>query len=172
MPRSFELTADSPNTADRIHAAFRDERYWRARLLRFDDGRPTLDSLTSDADGATTVTVTMRFGLEQLPPPMDRLHSGSLRIVQIETWHATDDGVLHGTIAVDAPGAPVSGHGELSVTPSAGGSRLAGRGTVDVRVPVIGGAIAGLVAGQLAGGIRDIHEFTDAWIVANDHPDR
>ena len=146
--------------------------YWRARLLRFDDGRPTLDSLTHDADGATTVTVTMRFGLEQLPPPMDRLHSGSLRIVQIETWHATDDGVLHGTIAVDAPGAPVSGHGELSVTPSAGWLETGGQGHGRRARSGDRWRDRGIGRRPARGGIRDIHEFTDAWIVANDHPDR
>ena len=164
MPRSFELTAESPNSAERIHATFRDERYWRARLSKFNDGGPTLDSLVTGTDGTTTVTMTLHFGVEQLPPPMNRLHRGTLRIIQVESWHAITDGIVHGMIAVHAPGAPVSGHGELSITSAPGGSRLVGRGTVDVRVPLIGGTIAGLVAGQLASGIRDIHAFTDAWL--------
>lgn len=170
MPRSFELTAESPNTATRIHTAFGDESYWRARIATFNDGRPTLESLVTGADGTTTVTLTMDFGIEQLPPPINRMRLGALRIEQVECWQMSDDGVLRGTIAVDAPGAPVSGHGELSVTPMGTGSRLAGRGTVDVRVPVIGGTIAGFVASQLATGIRDIHAFTDAWIANNGHP--
>lgn len=170
MPRSFDLTADSPNTAERIHATFADETYWRARIVRFNDGGPTLDSLTTAADGTTTVTMTLHFGVQQLPPPMNRLPGGRLRIVQVESWRAAEHGIVRGTITVDAPGAPVSGHGELSVTPVTGGSRLAGRGTVDVRVPVLGGAIAGVVASQLASGIRDIHAFTDAWIAENGRP--
>ncbi|MET0474890.1 MAG: DUF2505 domain-containing protein [Mycobacterium sp.] len=167
MPRSFHVTAESPNAAERIHAAFRDETYWRARLVRFNDGRPTLDSLITGKDGITTVTMTLHFGVAQLPPPVNLLPGGSLRIVQVESWRAADGGVVLGTIAVHAPGAPVSGHGELSVAPAAGGSRLVGTGTVDVRVPVIGGAIAAVVATQLASGIREIHEFTDAWIAGN-----
>ncbi len=169
MPRSFHLTAESPNPAGRILGTFRDERYWRARLAEFDDGRPTLDSLATEA-GVTTVTMTLRFGVEQLPSPLNRLHHGSVRVVHVERWQAADDGVVRGRITVDAPGTPMSGHGELSVTPVDGGSRLAGTGTVDVRLPVVGGAIAGLVAGQLAGGIRDIHQFTDAWIAETDRP--
>lgn len=156
------------NAAERIHEAFRDETYWRARLLKFNDGGPTLDSLTIGADGVTTVTMTLHFGVQQLPPPMNRLQRGSLQIVQVESWHVADDGIVHGRIVVEAPGAPVSGDGELTVTPTASGSQLVGRGTVDVRVPVIGGTIAGIVAGQLASGIRDIHDFTDAWIGDHD----
>jgi Protein of unknown function (DUF2505) len=167
VARSFDLTAESANTAERIHATFRNEKYWQARLAAFDDGRPTLDSLTTDADGTTTVTMTLRFGVEQLPPPVNRLHRRTLRVVHAEAWHATHDGTLRGKITVDAPGTPMSGYGEMSVTPISGGSRLAGSGTVDVRFPLIGGTIAGFVAGQLASGIRDIHRFTDAWIAVN-----
>lgn len=162
------MTAESPNSPELVHSAFRIESYWRARLLKFNDGGPTLDSLTTDADGVTTVTLTLHFGVQQLPPPMNRLPGGSLRIVQVETWHAGDDGIVHGGITVTAPGAPVSGHGKLSVTPTAGGSHLAGTGVVDVRVPLIGGTIAGVVAGQLESGIRDIHDFTDTWIAESD----
>ena len=164
MPRSFDLVAESPTPAPRILSTFRDETYWRARLAAFGDGRPTLDSLTTATDSTTTVTMTLRFGVEQLPPPVNRLHRGTLRVVHTESWQARDDGILHGRVVVDAPGTPMSGHGELSVTPTANGSRLAGRGTVDVRLPVIGGMVAGFVAGQLASGIRDIQEFTDVWI--------
>jgi hypothetical protein len=164
MPRSFELTAESPNSAGRIHAAFCDENYWRARLLKFADSGATLDSLTTDTEGKTTVSLTVHVGVEQLPPPLDRVHSGSIRLIHVETWYEADDGVVHGKIAVDAPSAPVSGSGRLTVTPVAAGSRLAGKGTVDVRVPLVGGVIAGVIAGQFASGIRGLHEFTDSWI--------
>jgi len=167
VPRSFELTAESPFPVASIHAAFRNETYWRARLSKFDAGGPTLESLTTGTDGTTTVTMTLHFGVEQLPPPMNLLPGGALRIVQVESWRAGDDGILRGTIDVDAPGAPVSGHGDLSVTPADGGSRMIGRGTVDVRVPLLGGTIAGFVAVQLAGGSGEIHEFTDEWIAAS-----
>jgi hypothetical protein len=167
VPRSFDLTAESPNSAKLIHTTFCDESYWRARLLRFNDGGPTLDSLITDPDGGTVVTMTLHFGVDQLPPPMNLLPHGSLRIVQEESWHADDGGVVHGKITVTAPGAPVSGHGQLTITPSTTGSTLSGRGMVDVRVPLIGGTIAGFVAVQLASGIRDIHDFTDTWIAEN-----
>lgn len=169
MPRTFEMSADSPNTSERILTAFESEKYWRARLLAFADGRPTLESLVTDAHGVTTVTMTLHFGVEQLPPPMNLLPGGNLRVVQVEEWHAADQGALDGAITVTAPGAPVSGDGVIKVVPlAAGGSRLSGAGRVDVRVPLIGGAIASVVAKQLASGIRDIHAFTDAWIANDD----
>jgi hypothetical protein len=41
---------------------------------------------------------------------------------------------------------------------------LAGTATVKVNVPLIGGAIAKFVAGQLATGIVDIVRVTDSWL--------
>jgi hypothetical protein len=168
VSRDFDLAAESANPVERIAEAFCDEKYWWARIAAFHGGSPTLDSLTTGTDGTTTVTMTLRFGIEQLPPPLNRLRGGTLRVVHLESWRSEGDGILTGTITVDAPGTAMSGHGEASISPVGSGSRLSGSGTVDARIPVIGGAIAGFIAGQLAAGIRDIHQFTDTWIATND----
>jgi hypothetical protein len=167
VPRSFVLSAESVNTVDRIHSTFGNETYWQARLAAFDTGRPELDSLTTAADGTTTVAMTLRFGGDQLPPPLNRLHTGTLHVLHRERWCAVDGGTVQGKIIVDASGIPVSGHGDVSVTPIQNGSRFACTGTVNVDVPFIGGTIAKLIADPLADGIRNIHEFTVAWMAEN-----
>jgi hypothetical protein len=167
VPRSFVLSAESAHTVDRVHSAFANESYWQARLAAFDTGRPSLDSLTTDPDGTTTAAMTLAFGGDQLPPLLKRLHTGTLRVTHRERWHAPEGGSVRGAIIVDACGLPVSGHGEVSVTPVPDGSRFACTGTVTVNVPLIGGTIAKLIADPLTDGIRDIHDFTAAWISEN-----
>jgi hypothetical protein len=167
VPRSFVLSAESPCTVDRIHSTFGNENYWRARLAAFDAGSPTLDSLTIDADGTTTVAMTLSFGGDQLPGPLNRIHAGVLHVLHRERWSGLDDGRVRGEIIVDARGMPLSGHGALSVTPTLNGSRLAATATVTVNVPFIGGTIAKLIADPLADGILEIHAFTNAWIAEN-----
>jgi hypothetical protein len=54
MPRSFDVSFESPATVDQVHSTFADEDYWLARIAAFDAGI-TLDSLTVDSDGAVTV---------------------------------------------------------------------------------------------------------------------
>jgi hypothetical protein len=163
----MSLTADSPNSIERIRSAFDDEGYWQSRLTTFSDASPTLDALTTDSAGITSVTMTMRFGGDQLPGPLQRLRLGSLQIVQRERWHALADGTVRGEIAVDAPRTPISGDGSVILSPSDSGTQLTGTARVEVSVPLIGGKIAGFVAAQLANGIIDIVHITDSWLSEN-----
>lgn len=163
MPRSVRLSAESPHSLGRIRAAFADPAYWRSRLDLYAAGAPVLDTLATDAEGTTTVQITMRFGGDQLPAVLRPLRLGSLRIVQNERWERADDGV-RGTVTVDALRTPLSGHGEVQLTSSGTGTRLTGEAVVDVRVPLIGGAIATFLVDLLANGIRDIVTVTDRWL--------
>jgi hypothetical protein len=167
VPRSIDLTAQSPHPLQRIRSAFEDEAYWRARLGAFEAASPILDYLTTDSAGETLVSMTMRFGGDQLPDPVKRLRLASLDVVQAERWYVIEDGTLRGEIAVHAPRTPISGCGAVHLTPAISGTRLAGTATVDVRVPLIGGAIARFIAGQLAQGILDIVHVTDSWLDEN-----
>jgi hypothetical protein len=167
VPRSLRLTAESPNSIERIRSAFDDENYWQSRLTTFEAASPTLDSLTIDAAGTTSVTMTMRFGGDQLPGPLQRLRLGSLQVVQHERWHALDNGTVRGEIVVDAPRTPIAGGGSVSLSPRGSGTQLAGTAKVEVGVPLIGGTIAGFIAGQLANGILDIVHITDSWLAEN-----
>jgi len=167
VPRSFELTAQSPHSLQRIRSAFEDETYWLARLDAFEAGSPRLDYLTTDSAGETSVSMTMRFGRDQLPEPIQRLRLATLEIVQCERWSAVEDGDPRGQITVDAPRTPISGRGSVHLTPADFGTRLAGTATVEVNVPLIGGTIARFIAGQLAHGIVDIVRVTDSWLDEN-----
>jgi hypothetical protein len=167
VPRSFAVSAESPGTVDQAHRAFGNENYWRARLAAFDTGTPTLDSLTTDADGTTTAAMTLSFGGDQLPAPLNRLHAGVLHALHRERWYAPDDGKVRGEITVEALGLPLFGEGAVWLTPTPNGSRFECTGTVRVYVPLIGGTIARLIAEPLADGILDIHVFTSAWVAEN-----
>ncbi|GAB7070762.1 DUF2505 domain-containing protein [Mycobacterium hodleri] len=164
MSRSVPLTAHSPHPLPDILAAFRDARYWRARLGAFEGGSPTLDALDTDSAGRTTVAMTMRFGGDQLPDPIRRLRLASLEIVQREVWFPGDDGRARGEITVHASRTPMSGRGAVDLAPNGPGTTLTGTATVKVNVPLIGGTIASFVAHQLATGIVDVVAVTDAWL--------
>jgi hypothetical protein len=164
VPRSIDLTAQSPYSVADIRSAFDDEAYWSYRLAAFEGGSPTLDHLTVDASGQTSVSMTMRFSGDQLPEPIRLLRLPALEIVQSERWHAIDGGTLRGEIAVDAPRTPMSGRGSVHLAPDGSGTQLAGTATVKVNVPIVGGPISRFIAGVLARGIVDIVHATDAWL--------
>lgn len=167
MPRSLDLTADSPHSLSRIVSAFENEAYWQARLRAFEGASPTLDYLVTDSTGTTSVSMTMRFGGDQLPDPLQRLRLARLEIVQHERWYAVERGNVRGEISVDALRTPMSGHGDVRLTPADSGTRLAGTATVEVDVPLIGATIAGFIAAQLGKAIIDIVRSTDSWLSDN-----
>lgn len=163
MPNVVRLTAESPHALANIRSAFADGDYWRARLDLNEAGAPTLDTLTTDAGGTTTMQMTMRFGGDQLPAVLRPLRLGALKVVQHEVWEPTADG-LHGTIGVTALRTPISGRGIVDLESDGAGTRLTGTATVDVRVPLFGGPIAGFLTAQLADAIREIVRVTDRWL--------
>lgn len=168
MLRQIDLTAESRHSLASIRRAFTDDSYWLARLGAFEGGSPTLDALTTDSSGTTAVAMTMRFGGDQLPDPIRRLRLASLEIVQRERWYAVDGGNVRGEIVIDALRTPMSGRGSVELAPDGPGTQLTGTASVKVNVPLIGGAIATFVAGQLATGIVDIVRVTDDWLAGRD----
>jgi hypothetical protein len=155
----MKLAASSPHDVHEIRAAFDDPDYWRARLAFVEGGSPTLDAFATDDAGTTTMQMTMRFGGDQLPGPLQRLRLGSLHVVQHEQWSAIDGSTVHGEIAIHAPRTPLSGHGSVTIEPVGTATALTGTAVVDVK-------IAAFIAGLLADGIVDIVRVTDTWLDA------
>ena len=136
----------------------------------FDGGSPSLDYLTTDSAGETSVSMSTRLRADELPDPIARLRLPSLDIVQRERWYLAEGGTLRGEITVDALRTPISGRGSIDLTSAGSGTRLAGTATVNVNVPLIGRPISRFVAGLLARGILDIVHVTDSWLAQNPEP--
>lgn len=162
-----ELSAQSPHSVAHIQWAFSQGDYWRSRLAHYDVGAPTLDSLTTDEDGTTTVEITMRFGGDQLPPVLRALRLGALRVRQRERWLPVDGG-LSGDVTIAALRTPIAGRGRVALVPAGHGTHLVGTAAAEVKVPLIGGAIAAFFNAQIAAGVLDVVRITDEWLAA--HP--
>lgn len=164
MPRSFDLSVESPVSVERVHSAFGDKDYWLARLASYSAGAATLDSLITDADGTVTVATTVSLFRDGLPRLITQLHGGDLKTVLNETWSSIGGGRVRGEVSVAVPGVPLSGFFAGLLTPARNGSRLTYTATVRVKVPLVGGAIESFIGGQLAEPITAIQRFTTAWI--------
>jgi hypothetical protein len=163
MPRSFDVSFESPASVEQVRAAFGDEDYWLARIAAF-GGSKTLDSLVVDYDGTVTVTVTEDLRRSALPGILAKLYRSDLKVRSTETWRPVDDRQISGEISVAVTGAPGSGHGAAVLTASGNGSRLTFTATVEFRVPLLGGTIESYVAREFAQGIPQIQCFTTTWI--------
>jgi Protein of unknown function (DUF2505) len=163
MPRSFDVSFESPASVEQVHSTFCDEDYWLARLAAF-GGSTTLDSLIVDSQSTVTVTTTQDLRRDALPRLVAKLYRGDLNILRNETWRPIGGRRVSGQISVAVIGAPGSGRGAALLAPLGNGSRLKFSATVEFNVPLVGGKIESYIAGQLADGISEIQRFTTAWI--------
>ncbi|CAJ1498940.1 DUF2505 domain-containing protein [[Mycobacterium] kokjensenii] len=163
MPRSFEVSCTSPATVEQVHGAFGDRSYWLARLEAF-GGSKTLDSLDVDGGGRVQVVVTEDLRHGALPGMLAKVYRGDLNIVTTEVWTPAEDGRVAGAITVAVTGAPGSGAGTAVLEPAGTGSQLALTGTVQFKVPLVGGPIESFLAREFSQGIPEIQRFTTSWL--------
>jgi Protein of unknown function (DUF2505) len=162
MPRSFDVSADSPTTVEQVHSAFSDEDYWLARLATM-GGSTALESLIVDDDRTVRVATTQDLGRDLLPGIVAKFYRRDLKVRHTETWRPLD-GQLHGEISVAVSGAPGSGSGAALVVPTQAGSRMTFEGSVEFKVPLVGGTIESFIAREFARGIPDIPHFVTKWV--------
>jgi hypothetical protein len=162
MPRSFDVSADSPASVEQVHSAFSDEDYWLARLATL-NGSTALESLIVDDGQTVRVVTTQDLGRDLLPGIVAKFYRRDLKVRHIETWNPVD-GQLRGKISVVVSGAPGSGSGSALVAPTQNGSRLTFEGTVEFKVPLVGGTIESFIAREFARGIPDIQHFVAKWV--------
>lgn len=167
MPRPFDVRTDSPAGVEQILTAFGDEGYWRDRIAEFGGGATTLDQLDVDSDGAVAVATTQDLRNDLLPGPLMKVFRGNLSIVRTETWHRTGEDGATGAVTISASGVPGSGVGSAALVPLSDGSRLTLAGTVEVKIPLVGGRVEKVICDQIVVEIPQLQRFTSDWIAQN-----
>jgi hypothetical protein len=165
MPRPFDVSVSSPVSVEQVHAAFSAEDYWLARLGNMSGGT-TLDSLVVDDDRTVRVTTVQDLGRDVLPGIVSKFYRHDINVRSTETWTPSGD-QLRGRITVAVTGAPGSGSAEALVTPTDNGSLLTLNGTVEFKVPLVGGTVESFIAREFAQGIPDVQDFTARWVTEN-----
>jgi len=164
MPRSFNLSIESPTRVEQLHSAFAQEDYWLARLAAFGGGVDKLDSLTIGTDGSVAVVVVQDVHDQGLPKLTAKFYPRNWRIVHKETWSPIGGGLVRGEVSIASHGAPGSGFGTALLEPAQNGSRLNCTATVEFKVPLIGGTIESLIGRELDNSLLGLLRFTAKWI--------
>ena len=162
MPRPFDVSVSSPASVDQVHAALSAEDYWLARLATL-AGSTTLESLTVDDDQTVRVATRQDLGRDLLPGIVSKFYRRDIKVRHTETWKPSGD-QLRGEIVVAVTGAPGAGSAAALVAPTANGSLLTLNGTVEFKVPLVGGTVESFIAREFAQGIPDVQDFTARWV--------
>ncbi|MGV0850517.1 DUF2505 domain-containing protein [Mycolicibacterium phlei] len=166
MPRSFDMATEYGGSVEQVHRAFRDERYWLARLTDSGADDYALESI-SFPDGGVDVVTRQTLRADRLPGLVTQFHRGDLSFVREETWSALRDGQATSTVKGSIPGAPASLAGTARLLPAGAGSRLELTVEVEVKVPLVGGKIENFIGGQLVDLVIAEQRFTTEWISEN-----
>ncbi|WP_369431820.1 DUF2505 domain-containing protein [Tsukamurella strandjordii] len=165
MSRRFEVETCSTATMDQVMGAFASPDYWAARFHHFGGGLD-LTSLDVDGAGAVMVEVVQDVARTMMHPLLAAMYPRDIRVIAVERWVPVGARV-EGAITVDVQGAPGSGVASARLRPTETGCQLYVTGDVRVRVPVVGGPIERLVAGQVKTHVPDIQRFTGEWALAH-----
>jgi hypothetical protein len=167
MPRSFDVSTESPASVEQIHAAFGREDYWQARTAA-EGAAVTLDSFIVDAGGTVTVQATQHLGRQLLPKRVAKFVRGDLKIVNRETWTPVGDRRVRGEVSVSVSGGLGSGHADAWLAPTSTGSQLRYTVRLEVKIPLVGGTFEKFIGASLAQSIPAVQRFTTTWIAENE----
>ncbi|NKR27254.1 DUF2505 family protein [Rhodococcus hoagii] len=163
MARHIEHSAQYPHPVATLHAALTDEGYWQARLQQVGGPGAALESVTV-GDGAIEVVLQQAVPAEHLPSMVTSIRQGDLIIRRTESWGPLQDGRAHGTFSAEVEGAPGQVRGTVTITADGTGSVLVMAGEVEVRIPLIGGKIESVIAGQVLELLDAEEDFTRDWV--------
>ena len=100
------------------------------------------------ADGGVTLVVSRELP-DGVPGFLDRFLPKDGRVTQTDVWEPASGDHRSGTWSVEIPGAPTRLGGSMRLEPTPTGSRYVIEGTVEVKVPLIGGKAESFIAGSV-----------------------
>ena len=162
------MSADYGGSVDQVHRAFADERYWQARLADSGADDATLDALQISPDGAIAVATTQVLRRDRLPGIVTQFHRGDLLIGRQENWTPVDGRKATAQVSGNIEGAPVTLAGDAVMSSDDDAvAHLSFRGTVEVRVPLVGGKIESFFSTHLVELLIAEQRFTTQWLAGN-----
>lgn len=167
MPRSFDVTTETSAAVAAVQSAFCDRDYWLARLAAYGGEAMTLDSLEVSPDGTAAVRTSQDLRHDVLPGMFARVLPRELKIIRTETWRSAGEDQVYGEVTIAARGVPGSGAGTAVLEPVPAGSRLRFTGTLEVRIPLVGGRVEQYIADLIAKEVPEMQRFTTEWICAH-----
>jgi len=96
--------------------------------------------------GGGAVVVTSRELPDGVPGFLQRFLPADGRVTQTDRWEPAQDGVRRGRWDVTFPGSPGVIGGETTISPAGTGSRWVVSGTVQIKIPLVGGKTEGFLA--------------------------
>lgn len=139
MSRKFSFTVPYTVPVEDLHRALTTDDVWRSRFA----GAATATLDLSHPDGADTIRIQMteKANEDKVPGIVRKVLKSDLVLSRTDNWQALDGEIAKGTFEGATGGITTEMSGTYELRPTAEGSEIEVVGTVQVKVPLVGGAI-------------------------------
>ncbi|GAB2645929.1 DUF2505 domain-containing protein [Nocardia goodfellowii] len=164
MSRKFSFTVPYSIPVEDLHRALIDDKVWHAR---FAEATTATIELTHP-DGADTIRIHMteKASEDKIPSLVTKVLKSELQFSRTDNWGPLDGESARGTLEAATGGINSVMSGAYEMRPTAEGSEIEVVGTVDVQVPLVGGAIEPLAEQLLHRVLNSEREFIQEWVAS------
>jgi hypothetical protein len=150
--------------ADAVFAMFSDPEYQRQKLV--DAGHTHVEVLECGpvGDGTTFRIVTRRTVAVDVPGVLKRVLTPTNTVTQTDEWTEAKKGVRSGTWKVDIKGVPIHLSGTMQLKAAKPGAVEAISGTAKASLPLVGGKLEKLAAGNFNDSTAQEQDFSNRWL--------
>ncbi|MEU6587065.1 DUF2505 domain-containing protein [Nocardia sp. NPDC046763] len=166
MSRKFSFTVQYSVPVEELHRALINDEMWQARFAEATTA--TLELTHPDGPGTIRIRMTEKVSEDQIPGIVKKVLKSELMLERTDTWGPLADGVAKGGFSGRSGGITTNLAGAFELRPIAGGSEIEATGTVDVKVPLVGGAIEPLVENLFKKIIHSERKSVESWFAAQD----
>ena len=145
MSKPVHSDQEVPADVETAFGVLTDEGWPQRRNAALHDGS-TVVRREQTQDGGVVMVVSRELPAG-VPGFLERFLPKEGRVTQTDTWAPASGGRRTGTWTVEIPGAPARLGGTMHLEPTASGCRYVIDGTIEVKIPLVGGKAEGFVAG-------------------------
>ncbi|WP_405486273.1 DUF2505 domain-containing protein [Nocardia sp. NBC_00511] len=164
MSRKISFTVQYSVPVEELHRALTNDEMWQARFK--DAATATLELTHPDGPGTISIHMTEKAPEDQIPGIVKKVLKSELMLERTDTWGPLQDGIAKGGFDGRSGGITTEMAGSFELRPTAEGSEIEVVGTVDVKVPLVGGAIEPLVENLLKKVMNSERKSVETWFAA------
>lgn len=161
MSRKFSFTVPYTVPVEELHRALTADDVWQARFAGAETA--TLELSHPEGDGTIRIRMTEKASQDKIPSIVTKVLKSELVLERTDNWGPLDGEIAKGTFAGATGGITTEMSGSYEMRSTAEGSEIEVVGTVQVKVPVVGGAIEPLAEQLHHRVLNSERKFIEEW---------
>ncbi|MFI9510607.1 DUF2505 domain-containing protein [Nocardia sp. NPDC052566] len=161
MSRKFSFTVPYSVPVEELHRAVTNEALWQARFA--EAATATLELSHPDGDSTIRIHMTEKASEDKVPSVVSKVLKSPLVLERTDDWGVLDGEIAKGSFAGATTGITTEMSGTYEMRSTAEGSEIEVVGTVEVKVPVVGGAIEPLAEQLHHRVLKSEQKFIEEW---------